>query len=215
MNNSEQLSIQELWCYVTAVYEKEKPGFKSYLNPMVDIEEVNGIEEKMGFELPGQLKELYNCNNGEKENLEGSILGLRFLSLGEMFMNWCDWLYVLKDKELMKECGKYSESIPENAVKKVYANRKWIPFAHDQNGNYIGIDLDPDENGTAGQVINYGSDENKKYVIAKSLREFLVLTVKILENNKPSIKTRYKRLVVKLGEEPPIQMIVSRINEII
>lgn len=213
MKNIDQLSIEELWDIVTAVYEKEKPDYKSYLNPAVELEEVSTIEEKMGIQLPSQLKALYLCNNGEKENLEGSILGLRFLSVGEMFLSWCDWLYVLKDKELMKACVKDAESVPENAVRKVYANRKWIPFAHDQEGNYIGIDLDPDENGTVGQIINYGSDENRKYVIAKSLREFLVLMVKVLESNKPSIKTRYKRAVIKVWEANPIQMIIERRND--
>ena len=211
MNDIEQLSIEELWNRVTAVYEKEKPGFKAYLNPAVKMEEVNEIEEKMGFELPAQLKELYQCNNGDNENLEGSILGLKFLSLGEMFMNWCDWLYVLKDKELMKECEKVAESVAEKAIKKVYANRKWIPLAHDLNGNYIGIDLDPDENGTIGQIINYGSDENRKYVITKNVKEFLALILEILESNKPSIKTRYKRLTVNVDANP-IQLIISRIK---
>jgi cell wall assembly regulator SMI1 len=214
MKNMEQLSIKELWDCVTAIYEKEKPGFKTYLNPAVSTEEVNAIEEKMGFQLPGELKELYLCNNGDTENLEGSILGLRFLSIGEMFLNWCDWLYVLKDKELMKACEKDAESVPKKAIRKVYANRKWIPFAHDQNGNYIGIDLDPDENGTVGQIINYGSDENRKYVITKSLKEFLVLILKILENTKPSIKTRYRRVIVKMEEINPIEMIIGRRDEI-
>jgi len=128
-----------------------------------------------------------------------------------MFMNWCDWLYVLKDKELMKECEKVAESVPEKAIKKVYANRKWIPLAHDLNGNYIGIDLDPDENGTIGQIINYGSDENRKYVITKNVKEFLALILEILESNKPSIKTRYKRLTVNVDANP-IQLIISRIK---
>jgi cell wall assembly regulator SMI1 len=214
MKKMEQLSIKELWNCVTAIYEKEKPDFKTYLNPAVSTEEVDAIEEKMGFQLPGELKELYLCNNGDTENLEGSILGLRFLPIGEMFLNWCDWLYVLKDKELMKACEKDAESVPQKAIRKVYANRKWIPFAHDQNGNYIGIDLDPDENGTVGQIINYGSDESRKYVITKSLKEFLVLILKILESTKPSIKTRYKRVIVNMGEISPIEMITERRDEI-
>ncbi|HEY9060006.1 MAG TPA: SMI1/KNR4 family protein [Pseudobacteroides sp.] len=213
MKNMEQLSVKELWDLVTAVYEKEKPDYKSYLNPAVELKEVSTIEEKMGIQLPDELKSLYLCNNGEKENLEGSILGLRFLSVGEMFLSWCDWLYVLKDKELMKACEKEAESVPENAVRKVYVNRKWIPFAHDQEGNYIGIDLDPDENGTVGQIINYGSDENRKYVIAKSLREFLFIMVKVLESSMPSIKTRYKRVVIKVWEDNPIQMIIDKRNK--
>jgi hypothetical protein len=43
----------------------------------------------------------------------------------------------------------------------------------DSSGNFIGVDYYPTENGTVGQVINFGRDEDKQYVFAPSLKEFL------------------------------------------
>ena len=40
---------------------------------------------------------------------------------------------------------------------------KWLPFCSDDGGNFIGIDLDPDVNGTVGQVINFGKPFHAKY----------------------------------------------------
>ncbi|MCW7490985.1 SMI1/KNR4 family protein [Leptospira meyeri] len=64
------------------------------------------------------------------------------------------------------------ESIPKEKIKKRYFNIKWVPIFFDHGGNYIGIDLDPDKKGTKGQIIIYGRDEDKTFVLADSLNEF-------------------------------------------
>ena len=55
----------------------------------------------------------------------------------------------------------------------MYASPGWIPFASDSGGNCLGIDLDPGPTGTRGQVINFGRDEDEKFVLAPSMNEFL------------------------------------------
>lgn len=64
-------------------------------------------------------------------------------------------------------------STPEGAIKKKYFHIKWIPLISDFAGNYIGIDLDPDLNGTHGQVIIFGRDEEHMIVLANSWDDFL------------------------------------------
>ena len=76
----------------------------------------------------------------------------------------------------------FSTSNPKNAIKKLYANKKWIPYANDGCGNNLGLDFDPDENGVIGQVINFGRDEDDKVVIANSFSEFIDWFVKELES---------------------------------
>ena len=48
-----------------------------------------------------------------------------------------------------------------------------FPLHWDGNRNYLGIDLDPGPNGVVGQVINFGGDERRKYVLATSWGRFL------------------------------------------
>ncbi|MBX9852559.1 MAG: SMI1/KNR4 family protein [Cytophagaceae bacterium] len=71
-------------------------------------------------------------------------------------------------------------SYPDGAIKKKYFHIKWIPIISDYSGNYIGIDLDPDEKGIKGQVIVFGRDEEDMFVIANSWNEFLELTLKLI-----------------------------------
>lgn len=65
------------------------------------------------------------------------------------------------------------KSKPQKSIKEIYFHNKWIPFISDVGGNYIGYDLDPDQNGTKGQIIIFGRDERQSIVVAKSLTEFL------------------------------------------
>ena len=62
-------------------------------------------------------------------------------------------------------------STPENTIQKKYFHYKWLPVFSDSGGNYIGIDLDPDINGTKGQVINFGRNEEDMFVLAENLEQ--------------------------------------------
>jgi cell wall assembly regulator SMI1 len=55
----------------------------------------------------------------------------------------------------------------------MYSNPKWIPITHDNSGNYVGLDFDPDVRGRQGQVVTFGRDEDEKRVLADSYEAFL------------------------------------------
>jgi cell wall assembly regulator SMI1 len=88
-----------------------------------------------------------------------------------------DGHYIIKSR---RDSGDLSSSLscyPENTIKKIYFHPKWVPIFTDQGGNYIGIDLDPDVNGTKGQVITFGRDETEMVVLGKSLDEFFDMCI--------------------------------------
>jgi cell wall assembly regulator SMI1 len=60
-----------------------------------------------------------------------------------------------------------------NQIRANVFNYGWLPIMADSSGNFIGVDYYPTENGTVGQVINFGRDEQEQYVFAPSLKEFL------------------------------------------
>ena len=83
------------------------------------------------------------------------------------------WLEILESNpDLAGEESWYTSS-PPGAVATRYYQRGWIAFAHDFGGNHLGIDINPGPAGTAGQVINFGSDEDDKVAIASSLSALL------------------------------------------
>lgn len=74
------------------------------------------------------------------------------------------------------------ESVPDGAIQKVYAHPSWIPLATDYLGNNIAIDLAPGPNGRWGQVILFGREYDRKFVVASSWASFLMTFADDLEN---------------------------------
>jgi len=83
--------------------------------------------------------------------------------------------------EQLKDEGEMCSSTPENHINCEYVNFKWVPLFHGGNGSYIGIDFDPDSKGTRGQIINFGIDDEQKFVLANSLSEFLEFCIEIMQ----------------------------------
>ncbi|ANB14716.1 Smi1p [Sugiyamaella lignohabitans] len=79
------------------------------------------------------------------------------------------------------------ESVPEGAIQPVYAHPAWIPLAKDFEGNNIAVDLAPGKKGRWGQVILFGRDFDRKYVIAPSWGAFLASFADDLEAGDHSI----------------------------
>jgi len=65
------------------------------------------------------------------------------------------------------------ESFPNKSVRLKYFHYKWLPIFTDGGGNFIGMDLDPDDNGKKGQIIIFGRDEKTLAVISNDLNSFL------------------------------------------
>ncbi len=156
------------------------------LNSGADEADICNIESKMRVLLPQQLIELYKENNGDDENLIcGIIMGFHFYSIDEMYSEWKTWKDISSNPDFMN--GYKGTSTPENYIKKMYANPKWIPICGDGSGNHIGIDLDPDVNGKSGQIITFGTDESNKIVIAEDLNSFFERLTRIVNSNHFSI----------------------------
>lgn len=145
------------------------PGLAASFNPPATEEELRKAEEELGFSLPAELRELYQIHNGQSEDGPGFFFGLPFLSLEDMLAEWRIWAEL--EEEYAMEGGHYS--VPAAWIKERYINRYWLPISKDWGGNHLGIDLDPDEKGVSGQVINFGRDEEVKYVVARRLTDFL------------------------------------------
>jgi cell wall assembly regulator SMI1 len=78
-----------------------------------------------------------------------------------------------EDDGMLDEFSRESTSSPQGAIQRLHACRDWIPLVEMNDSNLIGIDLDPGPSGVAGQVINFGRDQERKYVLARSWSHFL------------------------------------------
>lgn len=166
-----------------------KQQFEQYLEgikdiyPNIKLEQemkepfhISETEKNMDVQFNEELKSWFQLIGNAEYGISGLLAGLEIYDIDEMFEEWESWREFDNDDTLNN--ADYYSSMPTGAVKCRYTNPKWIPLAHDYASNYIGVDLDPDENGVVGQIINFGRDENNKRVIANSIKEFLQLLIK-------------------------------------
>lgn len=166
--------------YKKALFAK-MPSLKDTLNRGATLDELRAAEEETGINFPTELKALYLDNNGDDgEALCGMMLGFHFLDLSELRAEWRSWKDIADDPT--HNDGARFTSKPEGCIKKCYADTKWIPICSDSGGNFIGLDLDPDVSGCPGQIINFGRDEDAKFVIAENLGQFIERLTRIVNS---------------------------------
>lgn len=60
----------------------------------------------------------------------------------------------------------------------IYTNPYWVPFLSTGGGNFIALDYAPGSQGTSGQIIAFGADEQKIRFIAINMADFLEQYIK-------------------------------------
>lgn len=113
----------------------------------------------------------------EKTGYNWDEIKLVVYTNGQYEIERLDWDF---DSEMTFTC------FPEDSIKKKYFHYKWLPIFSDLCGNYIGMDLDPDKNGTKGQIINFGRDEENMITLSNNLHDFFnFLLVELQRENNP------------------------------
>jgi cell wall assembly regulator SMI1 len=142
------------------------------INEGASASELTKLEEHLGVDLPDEVKKFLSIHNGQSDDGAGIVFGEQILSTESIRRCWDDWRSI-DEEEMNEDCAEFMESSPIGYIKPMYTNRKWIPLTHDWGGNHIGIDFDPDEKGSVGQIIAFGRDEDTKRLIASSFAEFI------------------------------------------
>lgn len=127
---------------------------------------------QLGFSLPAPVRESYLIVDGQEAESsagcsDGLFFGLTLLPLEDVLEEWRFWREVDEDPATgaNTRLRQLMNSIPDEWVRKEYSLRGWIPLIIDKAGNYIGIDLNPGEGGSVGQVIVFGRDFDTKVVL--------------------------------------------------
>ena len=153
--------------------DEQLPSLRAALNPPADDAAIDSAQADCETVFPPDLRALYRFADGENGDI-GLFFGLPFLSLARLVDEWRSWIDVERESPILNDNSDgFFESMPPKAIQLRYTNRRWIPIAHDHGGNHLGVDLSPGPTGRVGQVINFGADEDAKFVIAPSLAAFL------------------------------------------
>ncbi|MFD0796030.1 SMI1/KNR4 family protein [Maribacter chungangensis] len=121
------------------------------------------FEQDTGFQFPKELKILLSGHNG--------VPTTGFLTADEILTEWQNWKTIYDDWMLADLKG---NNLPDGQkTLGMYTNPYWIPFFSTSGGNFIALDYAPGSQGTSGQIIAFGADEQKIRFIAKDLSDFL------------------------------------------
>ena len=141
------------------------------LNPGATTPTIEKLESHTEIQLPESARDMLLGHDGQASG-PGLIYGYRYLSVTEIVANWDNWRSI-DEPAMNDDCAESMSSSPQGYIKPLYTNRRWIPLAHDGGGNHIGLDFDPDVNGSPGQVIRFGRDEDEKTLLASNYGDFL------------------------------------------
>ncbi len=155
----------------------EELGLSFELNAGASEADFAELEQTLGYALPEEFKELYRVANGETD-IDGVFAGEEWLSIERIIDEYNVWNQLYQEDD-----GSDFGCDPEDAGIKpdFWWNPKWISLTADGSGNSKMIDLDPSEQGTAGQIIQMWHDDAAREKVADSLREFLQNYVRDLE----------------------------------
>jgi cell wall assembly regulator SMI1 len=174
------MTIHDFMEMIERILTPEFPDLIASLRPPATEAQIARVETVIGRALPEDYKELYRLHNGASD-INGLFFGPSFIDLEQVERNWRMWDELSHDETLW-ELDLDCTSIPHGWIQERYICQGWIPFASNGDGNYLGVDLDPGPEGIYGQVINFGRDEEEKYVIAPNLTLFFQLMAALLEH---------------------------------
>ena len=159
----------------------EELGLSFELNAGASEADFAELEQTLGYALPEEFKELYRVANGETD-IDGVFAGEEWLSIERIIDEYNIWQELYQNGTFQEDDGTPYGCEPEAGIKPdFWWNPKWISLTADGSGNSKMIDLDPSEQGTAGQIIQMWHDDAAREKVADSLREFLQNYVRDLE----------------------------------
>ncbi|PCH38155.1 hypothetical protein WOLCODRAFT_161341 [Wolfiporia cocos MD-104 SS10] len=164
--------LSHTWERLQRWLSREYPELGDTLNYGILPQDLAQIEMSMGITLPPAVRESYLCVDGQEAESaagcsEGLFFGLTLLPLEDVLEEWRFWREVDDDPNTGANLRlrEVMQSIPPGWVRREYSCRGWIPLVADKAGNYLGVDMNPAENGTIGQVIVFGRDFDTKVVM--------------------------------------------------
>ncbi|KAF7359306.1 KNR4/SMI1 2 protein [Mycena sanguinolenta] len=140
------------WNRLRTWLAREYPELGDTLNYGILPQDLAEIEAQLGLELPRVVRESYLVVDGQEAEsaagcAEGLFFGLTLLPLEDVLEEWRFWREVDDDPSTggNVQLRNAMQSIPTGWVRREYSQRGWIPLIADKAGNYVGVDLNPDE----------------------------------------------------------------------
>jgi cell wall assembly regulator SMI1 len=145
--------------------------------------EILDFESRLNMRLPDDLRALYRTIREDWYGLLGVFCVLPLEKVLEYRQTEGPHHYAWEG-DLFSHDQVVMATVPAGRVRRVSHNDGWLEFAWDRGGQDWAVDLDPDDNGTPGQIIQYGHYPSDPMIwIASSVLHRLRLVVDALRAN--------------------------------
>ena len=124
------MGVVQSWTGIKGWVAEYHPTMLQLLNGPADLAEFDALEARLGHALPDDFKASYLLHDSS-HLVSGLILGLPLMPLAEIGHQWQGWADIAGDEETVADLSEDCQSHPPGAVKPLYANRGWVPFAGD------------------------------------------------------------------------------------
>jgi len=158
--------VQNLISRADAWLKANRPDYYAKLRPGVDDEALDAYQARFGLALPMEFRELYRWRDGQDLGADARALihNHMFLPLSESATS----------KELLD--GMIGADFDDPA----WWRRGWVPFTLSFGGDHYCVDLEAEDGGTRGQIIDFWHDDPTRNVRASSFADWfreLVVTM--------------------------------------
>lgn len=197
--------VAKAWNALTEALAHGNPRGLADLNPPVTWGDLELFEAKTRLKLPQDIKDFFLVHDGQGSDDSTE-------DLEEEDMIFSHFLMPLAGPMVESCLGEYfrrqdSSFDPESLevtgpAKSLSHSDKWIPFATDFSGNFLSFDLDPEEGGKVGQVLELDYEMSTIKVVASSVSEFLLERVSEFASRKAKVTKKRNRLRVPAEPSP-------------
>ncbi len=184
------LSIEECWAFL-----ESRGDAATGLPPGANGKAISEAEAMMHVEFPDDFRKLLMRHDGSGPyHISPYKIGggaQTFMGIKDIIATWKCMVKIGADFEKDGEFGEQT-----GPVKRSYWNERWIPFTENGCGDNIAIDLDPPQDGTPGQIVDWWHEGGVSTFQALGLREWLNEVV-------AEVRTGvYNFHAPKLGDDP-------------
>ena len=157
--------MHNVWKKVERYLGANNPDVLESLNPPADASAIAAAEAEIGFEFPETMRASLSFHDGMREKLYDLW---RLLPVSEILDDWRGLVHLM-------EAGEFEENGTEhdNKVGEGWFRRGWIPFAGDDFGNLVCVDMDPGRRGKVGQVVIFWHDDDERKAVSSSLLSWM------------------------------------------